>query len=306
MWKAIKITEFEQICENMKNTIDKIFTLYYNHKRGEGMKALINDNDLHRIEQIGTEVLKYGNFKIGFSLKKSDCIEIFSQNNPELIILSADGTHKEIIEYIRRSGKEPVIFLTGSDEQQALEVYKNKCDGFILLDKLSEDAALCMKRFEQLSKRFCRISVVTFGRFDVFVGGKAVDFKNSKAKELLAICVDRMGGEVSMDEAIDKLWPTRDYDERVKRLYRKAVIRLNSLFSEYGEKQFFVSRRGSCCILKDRIDCDYFRFLSDTQKYGLEFKGEYMFNYSWAEQTLARLNKIAAKYGILNDADIQF
>ena len=91
-----------------------------------------------------------------------------------------------------------------------------------------------------------RIAVRTFGRFDVFAAGRPICFKNAKSKELLALCVDRRGGEVMMDEAIDMLWPERPYDDRVKKLYRKSVLMLNH-----------------------------------TE--------EYMFQYPWAEETLASL-----------------
>ncbi len=42
--------------------------------------------------------------------------------------------------------------------------------------------------------------------------GNLVKFRNAKAKELLALCVDHRGGEVTMEEAIDKLWEDRDCD----------------------------------------------------------------------------------------------
>lgn len=38
---------------------------------------------------------------------------------------------------------------------------------------------------------------------------KLVGYCNAKSKELLALCVDHMGGEVTMEEAVDKLWPER-------------------------------------------------------------------------------------------------
>ena len=51
-----------------------------------------------------------------------------------------------------------------------------------------------------------RVYFRTFGRFDMFVDGRAVYFENAKAKELLALCVDRRGGIVTIEEAADKLW----------------------------------------------------------------------------------------------------
>lgn len=128
-----------------------------------------------------------------------------------------------------------------------------------------------------------------FGRFDVFVDGKLVDISNAKAKELLALCVDRCGGDVSMEEAIDKLWETREYDVRSKNLYRKAVSYLRQLFEELGCPEVFASARGRCHVNRDAVDCDYFRYLDGEKGEGTAFMGEYLFDYSWAEETVARL-----------------
>ena len=39
-----------------------------------------------------------------------------------------------------------------------------------------------------------RIVIRTFGYFDIFVDGETIPFSCKKAKELLALLVDRMGG----------------------------------------------------------------------------------------------------------------
>ena len=101
-----------------------------------------------------------------------------------------------------------------------------------------------------------------------------------------------MGGDVTMEEAIEKLWPNRSYDERVKRLYRKAVTRLKEVFQQLGEETVFLSKRASCCIVKNMVSCDYFRFMDDPEQFSKDYNGEYMFNYSWAETTNATLTRM--------------
>jgi hypothetical protein len=109
----------------------------------------------------------------------------------------------------------------------------------------------------------------------------------SKAKELLAICVDRNGGVVKMEEAIDKLWEGSPFNENVKTRYRKAVAYLHAVFMEYAAPNVFISGYGSCYIAKENVACDYFEFLDSDHK--PQFYGEFMHEYSWAEETAARL-----------------
>lgn len=46
-----------------------------------------------------------------------------------------------------------------------------------------------------------------------------------------------------MKKSIDLLWEGRGYDDKVKCLYRKAVIYLNATFREHGVADIFSNRR---------------------------------------------------------------
>ena len=48
-----------------------------------------------------------------------------------------------------------------------------------------------------------------------------------------------------------------------------------------------MSGYGNCHIIKEAVSCDYYDFLD--AKEGAHFFGEYMHEYSWAEETSARL-----------------
>lgn len=185
-----------------------------------------------------------------------------------------------------------IIFVTGQSEY-ALEALRIRADYFVIKPYDTEDIMDALNRAKLLSKRLHkRMHIRTFGRFDVFIDGKLVNFPNAKSKELLALCVDHMGGEVSMEEAVDKLWPDRNYDNRVKALYRKAVIGIHSLLSEYGLPEVFRNRRGVCYLLVEEVDCDFYDYLKHRSSQEEQYSGDYMFEYSWAEETNAWLQKL--------------
>lgn len=135
---------------------------------------------------------------------------------------------------------------------------------------------------------------VMFGRFQFFVSGRLVYFPNAKSKELLALCLDHRGGEVSMEEAVDKLWPDRAYDDKVKKLYRKAVTSLQTVLREAGAEEIFITKRGACYVNIDEIECDYYSFLDNKNRKNCLYDGSYLFDYEWGEETLALLERIAA------------
>lgn len=185
-----------------------------------------------------------------------------------------------------------VIFLTGYDNY-TLDALYMKADYYLMKPYSSKDFQDVMENARLLIRRQKkRVFVRTLGRFDLIIDDQVVDLPNAKAKELFALCVDHKGGHVSMEEAVDKLWEDRIYDERVKNLYRKATMSLRKVFQEYGLEEVFVNKRGSCNINPELMNCDYFDVL-EHKKQNLDYKnmlvGTYMPEYSWAEETNAQL-----------------
>ena len=186
-----------------------------------------------------------------------------------------------------------LIYVTGYT-RYVIDALKIKADYCIMKPYDKRDIEDAIMRVKLLSKRMeKRMRITTFGRFEVFVDESPLYFGNSKAKELFAYCVDKLGADVSMEEAIDALWPERPYDERVKRLYRKAVTAIQTVLEEKWLNGIFVNRRGGCHIVREKVACDLFLLLEGSldgravlEK--LNCRG-YMFEYSWAERRCMEL-----------------
>ena len=136
-----------------------------------------------------------------------------------------------------------------------------------------------------------RVFVRALGYFDVFVDGRAIMFKLAKAKELLAILVDRRGGFVTASEAITCLWEDEPANKLTMSRYRKVAMRLKNQLEEYGIGDIIEVSNGSRRIIPERVNCDYYNYLSGAPEYQSIFKGYYLTNYSWAEDTLASLEE---------------
>lgn len=151
-------------------------------------------------------------------------------------------------------------------------------------------SAFCYKPYEEkriheifarmMNEDKSRIVFKAFPRFDMYVNGILVDFGRAKAKELLALLVDHRGGEVTIEEAVTKLWVDKDYD-LAARLYRDASSRLRMKLSEYGVAHLVNFARGRASLNCANAVCDYWDFLDGDR---LLFKGEYMRPYEWAAE----------------------
>ena len=133
------------------------------------------------------------------------------------------------------------------------------------------------------------VTIRTFGYFDVFVGERPIAFRNKKSKELFALLVDRRGGYVSSEEAISFLWPDEPINQVILARYRKVALRLKNILEEYGISEIIETKDGNRRIVTEKVQCDLFNYLSGKEEYAQLFKGSYLTNYSWGENTLAEL-----------------
>lgn len=135
-----------------------------------------------------------------------------------------------------------------------------------------------------------RITVQTFGYFNILIDGQPVVFEHEKAKELLAVLIDRQGRFVSSGEIISCLWEDEAVSENTQSRCRKAAYHLRRILAQYGLEDLLESTpKGYRRIRTEMIDCDLYHFLEGEEAYLNRFRGAYMSDYSWAEQTLIML-----------------
>lgn len=147
-----------------------------------------------------------------------------------------------------------------------------------------------LPRARKAAGRAPRVSIRTFRYFEVFVDGEPIPFGSEKAKELLALLVDRRGGFVTSDDAIAALWEHEPISERSRTRYRKAALHLKNTLAAYGAEGIIESVRGKRRLVPERVRCDLFSYLDrEPGSEGL-FRGSYLSNYSWAEVTLSELS----------------
>lgn len=142
---------------------------------------------------------------------------------------------------------------------------------------------------EDLADRRPTVFIRTFGFFEVFVDGRPVLFRNEKAKELLALIVDRRGGFVGSRDAVSCLWEEEPINRATLTRHRKAAMFMHRTLEEYGIADIVVNENGRRRIETSRVTCDLYEHLAGSKEPHGRFKGIYMLNYSWGEITLAEL-----------------
>ncbi len=263
------------------------------------MKTILVDDELLSMKQFEQEC---GNIQDIELVGKFDCaleaLEYAKQNPVDFALMDIEMPAMSGLELgaelKKLNGDMIIIYVTGHT-RYVVDAMKQKADYCVMKPYDKQDIKDAISRAKLLSRRFNkRMYIETFGRFEIFLDGHPIYFGNSKARELFALCVHREGARVSMEQVIDVLWPERPYDEKVKRLYRKAVGAITEVLEQHNMPDVFVNKRGICYIERSKVECDLFDFLttntlSEAQKRKLA-EG-YMIDYPWAESRMAQFTE---------------
>lgn len=85
------------------------------------------------------------------------------------------------------------------------------------------------------------IFIKTFGGFDVFVDGKQVHFSSEKAKEMLAVLVDKRGSSVSLSQMAWLLYE-QSPEQTAKNNLRVIYYRLKKILENNGIGGMLIKR----------------------------------------------------------------
>ena len=179
-----------------------------------------------------------------------------------------------------------IVFITGYEEYmpKAFELYAS---GYIV-KPITEKAlrgALSHLRYRVRDNSSKPVKVRCFGSFEVFVNEKPVRFPQAKCKELFAYLIDRRGAMCTMDMVIGNLWRDEPPDKTRKARARSICSEVINSFHLVGADDVIIREKNGIAVNMSVIDCDYFKWL-EGDPYALhQFRGEYMTQYEFAEET---------------------
>ena len=177
-----------------------------------------------------------------------------------------------------------IVFCTGYEEY-AVSAFKLHASGYLMKPIAAEDVQIEIDNIKGMRQGEKLLTVNCFGNFEVYVNDEKLTFKRSKTKELFAFLVDRNGAGVTAAEICSVLWENGDVQKNqnyIHQLFRD----LRQALENVGADAVFLRNNYTYSIVPEKIDCDYFSY----QKTGNpKFCGEYMSQYSWAEETCGLL-----------------
>lgn len=260
------------------------------------MKTILVDDETKVIQSLEHIIAGIGYIEVVKTFSGSEeAAEYLRCFSVDLVIMDMKMNGGEGVSLCRRfreiRPELQFIFITQQPSYDT-ELLQLGAAGYLRKECKQEELRYAVESARLLSKRRKkRIYVKTFGHFDVFVDGKPIRFHSSKAKELLALLVDRQGGTVNTDQAIGALWEDRPNDGSTQNLCSKVVRGLAKELEAYRAGEMLVNSRGVRWVDTEVFACDLYEFFDGNEEVRKQYNGEYMLDYSWAEDRLALLEK---------------
>jgi two-component SAPR family response regulator len=177
-----------------------------------------------------------------------------------------------------------IVFCTGYEEY-AISAFKLHASGYLLKPISAADVQAEINNIKGVRQREKPLTVKCFGNFEVYAKGEKLTFKRSKTKELLAFLVDRHGAGVTIAQIGAALWEN-DLEQKNQNYIHQLFRDLRQALEAVGVDEIFERNNYFYSINPEKIDCDYYTYLKIGKP---EFRGEYMSQYSWAEETCGLL-----------------
>ncbi len=183
-----------------------------------------------------------------------------------------------------------IIFVTGYS-QYAMDAFRVHANGYLMKPVRPDDITEEVENLQlPCSRRSDLLTVQCFGNFEVLWHEVPLEFKRRKTKELFAYLIDQEGALCSAEDIAAVLWEDEADVSKAKHRLRNLISDLRSSLKAAGQEAVLIRKSGLLAIKRNSVDCDYYRMLDGDMGEVNSFRGEYMKQYAWAQETEARLH----------------
>ncbi len=257
------------------------------------MRAIIVDDEplmirkFLRLSEGITDLEIVGQFE-----SAGDALDFAGKNRFEAAFLDIEMPAMNGIELardLRAIDPEIIIVFISAYDDYIWDFNQIGGDYYILKPYTSETLKMAMERLRLLLRRRQKeIYIQTFGRFVVMKDGIPLRL-SGKAKEILAYVVTKHGNEAGNEEIYSTLWEDRPYSNVNMTVYYNALRRLRSALRDQGAEDLLISTKHGQILNTKIADCDYYTWLEKGKGEREGFYGEFLTEYSWAEEILAEM-----------------
>jgi two-component SAPR family response regulator len=254
------------------------------------MKAIAVDDELYMLETLAEAVDMSDDIESVTSFSScSAALSYVEANAVDVAFLDINmrgmGGLQLAEKIIELRPKCKIVFCTGYEEY-AVSAFKLHVSGYLMKPITAEAVQKEIDHIKNVKNSQKLLTVKCFGNFEVLHRGEILPFKRTKTKELFAVLVDRSGSGMTAKQICAILFPDDTDDTKNAAYLRQLILDLKNTLKSVGAESVLQHETPYYRIDPEKLQCDYLTHLETGKP---EFHGEYMMQYSWAEETCASL-----------------
>ena len=258
------------------------------------MKAIAVDDELYMLEALEEAIRASSDIDQAERFSSCSAALAYAMENPiDIAFLDINmrgigglGLAEKLIELQPRC---KIVFCTGYGEY-AVSAFQLHVSGYLMKPITAEAVQKEIDHIKGVKATEKLLTIKCFGNFEVLSGGNVLPFRRTKTKELLAVLVDRNGSGMTAKQICSLIFSDDMDDTKNVAYLRQLILDLKNTLKSVGAEEVLKHEAPFYRVNVDLIQCDYLSFLETGKP---KFHGEYMSQYSWAEETCAllQLNK---------------
>ena len=254
------------------------------------MKTIAVDDEIYMLETLQEAVSASSDVETVEAFSSCSAALAYATENPiDVAFLDINmrgigglGLAEKLLELQPRC---KIVFCTGYEEY-AVSAFQLHVSGYLMKPITPEAVQREINHIKGVTAAENLLSIKCFGNFEVLYNGKSLPFKRKKTKELLAVLVDRTGAGVTAKQICAILFPEDTDDIKNAAYLRQLILDLKTTLKIVGAENVLRHESPYYRIDRQWVKCDYLSYLETGKP---NFHGEYMTQYSWAEDTCAML-----------------
>ncbi len=224
-----------------------------------------------------------------------DAVELLKAHKFDIAFLDIRLNGKSglsIAEKAKYINPDTNIIMVTAHSEYALDAFKLFVSGYILKPVNDYELREVFKNLRNpvVSNDNQKLEVRCFGNFEVFKDGKPFKFKRSKEKEVLAYLIGLKGASASKNEICANVFEDSVSPEKANNNFKQVYASLKKDMSKNGFEDVLVhDSNNAYAIDTAKISCDYYDYITGKATPENTYRGEFMNQYSWAEQYIYAL-----------------
>ena len=252
------------------------------------MKAITVDDEIYMLETLHEAVSASSDIELAEAFSSCSAALAYAVENPvDIAFLDINmrgigglGLAEKLLELQPRC---KIVFCTGYEEY-AVSAFQLHVSGYLMKPITADAVQKEIDHIKGVKATEKLLTIKCFGNFEVLYNGEILPFKRKKAKELLAVLVDRTGAGMTAKQICAILFPDNTDDTKNAAYLRQLILDLKNTLKTIRAEDVLRHDTPYYHLNTSLVRCDYLSFLETGKP---EFHGEYMTQYCLAEATCA-------------------